>query len=255
MIKERIKKAARELGLEKVGFSENAVVVLFPYFVKGESGNISLYARSLDYHRIGEAKLGRLSETLRELGAEKTEIYVDKGGLDDRKAAYLAGLGFWGRNGMLICEELGSYFFIGQIVHDLALEPDAPLEQECLGCGKCERECPAGALSAGRVDVDRCLSAVTQKKGELTAEEEALLRRNGFCWGCDACQSVCPHNSELGNTAISEFLEERRAVLKKTDIDGLSNREFKEKYGKYAFSWRGKGVLLRNLEILEREER
>ncbi len=251
MIKAKITAAAREIGIPEIGFSRNAVVALFPYFVKGERGNLSLYARGIDYHTVAESLLKKLSEVLLSKGATETLVHVDKGTLDDRKAAYEAGLGFFGMNGMLISPRYGSYFFIGQIVHNLDIEPDLPMETECISCGRCERECPNGAIKGGRVDESKCLSAITQKRGELDETEKALIVKNGLCWGCDVCQRVCPHNACLETNAIPQFLSERITNLSKDDVEGLSNREFKEKYGKYAFSWRGKNVILRNLEILE----
>ncbi|MBQ2931509.1 MAG: DUF1730 domain-containing protein [Clostridia bacterium] len=251
-MKERIIQKAKELGIEKTGFSKNSVVALFPYFVGNEDGNISMYARSIDYHIVAEEKLKQLAEGLREFGAE-TEIHVDKGKYNDRQAAYEAGLGFYGINGMLISPGYGSYFFIGQIIHNLDIEPDTPDDRECLSCGRCERECPGKAISGGKVNTDKCLSQITQKRGELTESEQLLIKTKGTCWGCDICQKVCPHNRGFGTTAIPEFLQDRITTLKAEDIEGLSNKEFKEKYGRYAFSWRGKSVILRNLRLYEEE--
>ncbi len=254
MIKKEIRDFAHTLGIEHIGFTKDAVVALFPYFVAGEEGNLSLYARSLDYHSVAEEKLKELSVILTNHGAKSTLIHVDKGGYNDREAAYTAGLGFYGQNGMLICEEYGSYFFIGQIIHDLELEADEPIDRDCLMCGRCERECPTHALKGGRVNAEKCLSHITQKRGELTDSENALIRSGGLCWGCDVCQRACPHNRGLSTTAIPEFLKDRVTSLSLCDIEHMSNREFKDKYGKYAFSWRGKGVLIRNLRILSDEK-
>ncbi len=254
MIKEKIREFAKALGIERIGFSKSAVVALFPYFVKGEGGNISMYARGRDYHRVAEEKLGRIEELLLGLGATETLVHADKGKLDDRKAAFEAGLGFYGKNGLLISEEFGSYFFIGQVVHNLPIEADAPLEKSCLSCGACIRLCPGGALSDHALRIENCLSEISQKRGELTEKETELLREKGLCWGCDVCQSVCPHNLGLETTAIPEFMENRITKLRLGDVEGLSNREFKEKYGEYAFSWRGKAPLERNLKILFEKE-
>ncbi len=252
MIKQEITDFAQALGIDKIGFAENSVVALFPYFVAGEEGNLSLYARSVDYHTIAEEKLRKLSAVLLNAGAKDITIHVDKGEYNDRRAAFEAGLGFYGQNGMLICEDYGSYFFIGQIIHDLEIESDKPQSRECLMCGRCERECPGTALIGGKVHLEKCLSHITQKRGELTGSETALLRSQSTCWGCDVCQKVCPHNQGLKTTAIPEFLTDRIDKLNLRDIEGLSNREFKEKYGNYAFSWRGKGVLIRNLKVWEK---
>lgn len=250
MIKERILKLAKKNGIEKAAFAENAFVALFPYFVEGESGNISMYARGEDYHRVAERKLQIIAGEMLALGATKAEIHVDKGILNDRKAAFQAGLGFFGKNGMLICEEYGTWFFIGQIVHDLKVESDYPLDKQCLGCGECIRRCVGQALGDVKVDVEHCVSHISQKKGELLPHEEELIRKTGLCWGCDTCQTVCPHNRGLKTTAMPEFITNRLQSLEISDIVGMSNKEFKQKYGNYAFSWRGKNVLLRNLEIL-----
>ncbi len=249
-MKERIREFAKTLGINKIGFSKNSVVALFPYYVKGEQGNISMYARSIDYHTVGEEKLKMLSDFLVDLGATEVLVHVDKGGLDDRKAAFEAGLGFFGKNGMLINAEYGSYFFIGQVVHNLEIESDTPLEKNCFLCGACISRCPGRALSENGFEIEKCLSEISQRRGELTEDEKIMIKEKGLCWGCDVCQEVCPHNSGLETTAIPEFLTDRIRELKPEDVETLSNREFKEKYGKYAFSWRGKAVLQRNLKVL-----
>ncbi|MBQ7959861.1 MAG: DUF1730 domain-containing protein [Clostridia bacterium] len=255
MIKEEIRKIAKKIGIEKIGFGEKSVVALFPYFVKGETGNVSMYARGMDYHHVAEEKLKQIEKELKAFGARETLVHVDKGGLDDRGAALSAGLGFLGKNGMVICEEFGSYFFIGQVVHDLNIEKDSPIDTSCLSCGACIRACPGGALSDEGFEIEKCLSEITQKKGELQEDERKLVADNGLCWGCDVCQRVCPHNKGLATTAIPEFLKDRITDLNIGDVENLSNREFKEKYGNYAFSWRGKAVLERNLNILFEKEK
>ncbi len=254
MIKKRILEIAKETGIEKCGFTEGAFVALFPYYVKGEKGNISMYARGEDYHLVAEKKLEKIAGEMVGLGASKTEIHVDKGKLNDRMAAFRAGLGFFGKNGMLICEEYGSYFFIGQIVHDLDVETDKPIEKNCMSCGECVRHCIGQALGTDSFDIEKCVSHISQKKGELTSGEQELIQKGGLCWGCDVCQSVCPHNRDLETTAMPEFRENRIMRLELCDLEGLSNKAFKEKYKNYAFNWRGKGVLLRNLRILSSVE-
>ena len=254
MMKKKIREFVKNLGIEKIGFSEDAVVALFPYFVKGETGNVSMYARGMDYHTVCEEKLKKLANFLTDMGASETLVHVDKGHLDDRRAAFDAGLGFFGKNGMLICEEYGSYFFIGQVRHNLDIGADSPRSENCLSCDACLKNCPGGALSAEGFTIEKCLSEITQKKGELTETEKQMIRDKGFCWGCDVCQSVCPHNRELETTAMTEFMTDRVAELRTEDVDNLSNREFKEKYGKYAFSWRGKKTLERNLKVLSEKE-
>lgn len=252
-IKKTLSDFAEKNGIKKFGFSKNAFVALFPYYVKGEKGNISMYARGKDYHKVAKEKLKPVADMLVSLGADFAEIFADTGGLNDRKAAFEAGLGFFGKNGMLICEEYGSYFFIGQVVHNLDLPTDTPQKKSCLSCGSCIRLCPGGALSDNDFNINNCLSHISQKKGELSKKEKILIKKSGMCWGCDKCQQACPHNFGLETTALSDFLNNRITSLKKEDINGLSNKKFKEKFCDYAFSWRGNAPLKRNLEILSEE--
>lgn len=252
MIKNIIIREAKMAGIEIFGFTENAFVALFPYYVKDEHGNISMYARGLDYHKVIKEILKPIKEKSLSLGAKEVIIHCDNGEFDDRDAAYRAGLGFYGKNKMLINDKYGSYFFIGQVICDLEFDADKPLAKTCLGCGRCERECVTGVLK-NEYQADKCLSGISQKKGELTEEEASFLRKSGMCWGCDVCQRVCPHNENLETTALPAFLNERIKSLEKSDLENLSERKFKEKYGKYAFAWRGGKVLKRNLEILDNE--
>lgn len=248
MIREEILRLAASLGIKKCGFSENAFVALFPYHVAEKGGNISVYARGMDYHNVARARLEPIRAKLSAYGSVSS-IHVDNGHLDDRRAAYEAGLGFIGKNGMLICREYGSYFFIGQVTHSLDIERDFPLEETCLQCGRCIAECIGGALSEDGFCIERCVSHISQKRGELTENEKGLILKGGLCWGCDRCQEVCPHNGAVSDTAIAEFREKRISTLKLDELESLSNRDFRAKYGKYAFAWRGKNVLIRNLKI------
>lgn len=257
-MREEIIEFAKGIGLKKVGFTQaeeggTRIVALFPYYVPDETGNLSMYARGRDYHKVAEDKLKEVCVFLEQFTACPCEIHVDKGTQDDRAAAYQAGLGFYGKNGMLICEEYGSYFFIGQIHTALELPADKPVQRTCMECGRCERACVGGALRDGKINIRRCVSDISQRKGDLTAEEERLLLQSGLCWGCDTCQTVCPHNQNLPATALSEFLENRITFLHLKDLEGLSNREFLRRYREYAFQWRGKQPLVRNLLLLGEE--
>ena len=109
--------------------------------------------------------------------------FVDNSPIPEVKTAALAGLGVVGENGLLITEEFGSWVFIGEIVTDLFIECEEREIKSCIKCGKCKKVCPAK---------NECLSAVSQKKGELSSEEERLLKENNIVWGCDICQEVCP---------------------------------------------------------------
>jgi len=232
--------------------AKSIIVCLFPYYTTAPKGNISKYAYGEDYHYVTERKLSKVKALLESKGY-KAQIYADNTPLNDRYLAYKAGLGFIGKNGFLINPLYGTYTFIGYIITDCPLTPDTPLENTCMQCMQCIKSCPGGALSeCGSFDAQKCLSYITQKKGELSEDEKNIIKKSGSIWGCDVCQDVCPHNK---NVPVSPFEEFTKNIISDLELDGeISNREFKRNYAKRAFSWRGKAVLLRNLNIIKNKK-
>lgn len=227
--------------------AKSVVVCIFSYNNGSEGVNLSSYARGSDYHIIVKEKLELLAEILRKEGYA-AESFCDSAPLADRYLAYLSGLGFFGKNRALINPEYGSFVFIGYILTDALLPADTPLEESCAECGACVKACPGGALDNGRYDAFKCASYLTQKKGELTVAEREVIKKSGFAWGCDLCQRVCPHNKNVRLTEIDEF---KSGLIDALSADmAESAREFKKKFSDRAFSWRGFGVIKRNLEIL-----
>ena len=164
--------------------------------------------------------------------------------------AYLAGLGFYGKNNCFISPKWGSYVVIGTILTTLELEPNTPLTQSCMGCNRCITACLGQCLGHDEFKFDTCKSYLTQKKGELTSEEEHIIAKTPLVFGCDVCQEVCPHNKDIPTTPIPEF-QSVEPYIDIDELDSLTNKEFKAKYGPRAFSWRGKKILMRNQEIIE----
>ena len=221
------------------------IVMAISYYTKTK-GNISIYARGKDYHTV----IKRLSEPIIKLLEENgfsACMFCDDAPLDERFLAKASGVGFIGKNGFLITPEYGSFVFLAHVITDCEIEPDKPINRSCQNCGRCIKACPTGALKSG--DFYTCLSYITQKKGELSEKEETLIRENGTCWGCDICQAVCPHNADIPTTEIPEFYED---LILNLEYVPESNRAFKKLYGDRAFSWRGKGVVERNLNILNK---
>ncbi len=231
--------------------AKSIIVCLMSYYTGDEKGNLSKYARGEDYHSVMGRALGELAELLKENGY-RAEGFCDSGDLNDRYLAYLAGLGFFGKNGFLIHPVYGTYTVIGYIITDCPLDESAPLNSTCINCGECVRRCPGGAIAEdGSFCYEKCASYITQKKGELSSEEERIIAKSGYVWGCDVCQDVCPHNKNAKKTKNPEFNE---YLCKDLHIDtSISNRTFRKVYKNKAYAWRGKGVIARNQEILEKK--
>ena len=223
----------------------------FPYFAGERPGNLSLYARGEDYHAVVVRRLNTVCEALAEqYPGESFFPSADNSPLPEREAAWLAGIGLRGASGLLILPPYGTYVFLGTILTGAALElPERPPAPDCPRCGACRGACPAGAMGEGGPDVSRCLSELTQKKGALTGEEEARLKAHPLIWGCDFCQRACPFNAAPALSPLPEFSTDLVDSLENADLEGLTNRTFREKYGGRAFAWRGPGPLRRNLEL------
>lgn len=227
--------------------AQTVLVALFPYAMEREAyrgGNLSRYASVGDYHDIVPCYLERAVCRLRQsFPDEQFESFTDNSPIPEVRAAALAGLGCVGKNGLLIHKTYGSWVFIGEIVSTLSLKAPPHDIRPCLGCGRCLLFCPTGALSAEGIDRTKCMSALTQRKGTLTEEESALIRRSGCAWGCDICQEVCPMNARAVIRPLPEFIDTfHPTVVKNSPLEGR------------AYAWRGRNVIERNLHILHGRE-
>ena len=237
--------------IERSGIVPKSVILyLLPYYTT-ETVNLSRYAASLDYHLAIRKINEGLEEILKEKFPEaKVKGYGDHSPIDERHAALVLGLGIAGDNGLIINEKYGSYVFVGDVVTDIS--PDklgASLPKEilrCEHCGACKRACPTGIL---RGEGEDCLSAITQKKGDLTEYEVTLMREYNTLWGCDICQSVCPHNRNPKKTPVSFFYESTITELTREMLDSMSDDEFSER----AFAWRKRATISRNIDILDKK--
>lgn len=233
---------------------KSIIVCIFPYFTGNmEGANISKYTYSLDYHIIAGERLKDIGEFLTSrIEGFEYKCFVDSGPLVDRYLAYLAGIGYFGVNSSIITDKYGSYLFIGYILNNYPFEPDEPMDRTCIKCGECVKRCPGAAILGDfSINPKRCISYITQKKGELTEEEIEILNKNPMVFGCDICQDVCPHNQGIEITNMAEFKKDLIYKLEYDEISGISNKEFKRRYGDRAFSWRGKGIILRNFKNIK----
>ena len=224
----------------------SALMVLAPYYVQTHTTrNVSRYCIANDYHEYMIGLLNRLCNLLAQrYGNYKFYPFCDHSPIDEVHAAAVAGLGVIGDNSLLINEKYGSYVFIGEIITDMPYceFPDEYRNSgeilQCLHCSLCQDACPAKG---------KCLSSITQKKGELDDGEARLIKENKTAWGCDICQEVCPMNKRQ-ETPIEYFKTENNSHITLSDIENMSDEEFRKK----AYSWRGKDTLIRNLKLLEK---
>jgi len=236
------------MGIENGG---SILVLIMPYKVSDKQKNISAYAVPQDYHLYFSELSDQLTSALtNDFPGYKFFGAADNSPINEVGAAVKAGLGFFGDNGLFISEKYGSYVFIGGIYSNMpadnyGISESISSRTECIHCGACSRACPANAIK----DKSLCLSAITQKKGELTESEISLIKESGCAWGCDVCQDVCPHNKNAPDTKIKFFGSNRTPYLTKKAVEEMTDEEFSSR----AYSWRGRKVILRNLEILEED--
>ncbi len=169
----------------------------------GPSVRLARYAQGEDYHRAFTQRLEELAVELRARGAGLARVFADSGPVPERELAQRAGLGWIGKNTMLIRPGAGSFFFIGTIFTDLDLEPDAPFQLDrCGTCTRCIEACPTGAFVDERVlDVTRCLSYLTiEWEGAIPADLAA--HAEGWAFGCDICNDVCPWNERFAALTV-----------------------------------------------------
>lgn len=234
------------------------ISIAFPYLHKIETREnyaFSVYTRGQDYHRVVKKYLEKICEYIKTLGGEAVAL-TDSNALPERYIAYLSGIGFIGKNNMLITKEYGSYVFLGEIITDLELTPDFQernhemlLKYEECGeeCTLCFDECPTKSINPVKKNANICMSYITQKKD---LEDKWLPLLNGRLFGCDSCQKKCRYNQLIRLSPLEEFKPHKYMEEHNTDeIINMGKKTFKEKYLITSCGWRGKAVLQRNAMI------
>jgi epoxyqueuosine reductase len=250
---------------ELVPDARSIIVVGMNYYADAEEGPgtpppdpdralFARYARGDDYHDVMTARLRELLRFLQaQAGPEAAgRVYVDTGPILEREVAQRAGLGWFGKNTLLINTRRGSYFFLGEIVTNVALEFDSPALGGCGTCTRCLDACPTGAiLEPYKVDSRRCLSYLTiELKGTIPEEFQPALSASGNrIYGCDICQEVCPF-CQRRSAPTSEPAFAPREITSNprlVDLLLLSEEEFREKFKNSPVKRAKRRGLLRNV--------
>lgn len=225
-----------------------------------EKPRVSRYALNYDYHDVLAKKLKKLmSEVQSETKFNfKYRICVDSAPILERSYAVASGLGWIGKNGSLVNKKLGSFFFLAEVLTDIEIRTENyPMKQNTTlaknYCGKCQRcidACPTGAIVSEKIiDSSRCLSYLTIENKE-TISKEYKNKTNGFIFGCDICQEVCPYNKITPITRIKEFLPRQEIVnLEWNQCRNLTEEVFRKIFRKNPVKRTKYKGLMRNINL------
>ena len=208
---------------------KSIISVAMNYAPKHPIAGIANYAQGLDYHKVIKDRLYMLLQSINSVCTVQGRAFCDSAPMLERYWAVKAGIGYIGRNRQLIIPGKGSCFFLGELLVDIELCHDTPCERDlCGNCRKCIEACPGKALSDNGLDARKCLSYLTiEHRGPLP---ENIGEKMGNCfYGCDRCQTVCPHNRFATPNTTPE-LQPSEALLQMTEErwQTLTKEEYKE---------------------------
>jgi len=195
---------------------------------RAENYIISRYACGKDYHPLMKERLSNLANFIKDQSAgAATRIFVDSGPVLEKAWAQRSGLGWQGKNSLIINKSAGSYFFIGILLTTLELEPDLPETGHCGTCDLCIRACPTGALHTPyQLEIKQCIAYHTiENKGEIPAAIREKMQNR--IYGCDICQEACPYNRFAQPATEPWFFPgEEMQSMRKKDWDSLTREGF-----------------------------
>jgi len=215
---------------------------------------ISNYAYGIDYHKVVKDRLFELLKFIeKDVGKRKARVFVDSAPVLDRAWAHKSGLGFIGKNTMLINRKGGSYFFIGHIIIDLELAYEQNLAEKnfCGSCTLCIKACPTNAIIPFKLDATKCISYLTiENKGEIP--DNFKNKFQNWIFGCDICQEVCPWNREVEAHKEPLFnLSDDLQKMRKKDWRNLDKNTFDKLFWESAVMRAGYKGLKRNIQFLD----
>ncbi|MDZ7742312.1 MAG: tRNA epoxyqueuosine(34) reductase QueG [Bacteroidota bacterium] len=219
---------------------------------------ISKYAYGRDYHKVIKKKLKPLVKELRAVTkTDHSRAFVDSAPVMDKVWAVKSGLGWIGKNTLLINRKLGSFFFVAEIITDLELEYDTAEHIDlCGSCARCMRACPTGALDEAYIlDARKCISYHTIENKNKKTPGLFKGKFNQWIFGCDICQDVCPWNRISSPAKESDFMpSEKLRKMKKPDWENLDRDSFESLFEGSAVKRAGYDGLMRNIRFIADQE-
>ena len=199
----------------------------------GGGGRVSRYAWGDDYHDLLRPRLNALGAWLEAASpGARTRGVVDSAPFSEREFGWLAGLGWFGKNSMLIAPEAGSYFFLSALLVDIDLPPEVPIQVDhCGSCTACLEACPTEAIVAPRLlDANRCISSLTiETRGPVAPGLRSGI--GDWLFGCDICQEVCPWNRFAPGSAEPSFQPRQgQPALALAELLALDEQEFRRRF-------------------------
>lgn len=237
--------------------AKTVVSLLFNYFPAQKqnpnSYKLSKYAYGEDYHDVIKKKLRHFLDLIRErIGEVDGRAFTDSAPVMDKAWAQKSGLGWLGKNGLIIRPQNGSFFFIAELIIDLELQPDSPMKDYCGSCTKCIDACPTGALDEPYVvNGSKCISYLTIELKDALLPSEFQNKMDDWMFGCDICQDVCPWNRFAKPHSVLEF-EPRAGLLdmQYEDWHELTQEVFSKFFSKSAVKRTKFSGLQRNIGFL-----
>ena len=221
----------------------------------GAAKLISRYALGRDYHLVLSEKLRLFKDKLAQIVGRdfRSRLAVDTFALMEKPLAQRAGLGWLGKNSLIINPQFGSWIFLAELLTELSLSPDEPMENQCDNCTACIDACPTGALSEpGILDARKCLSYLTvEHKGDIPAAIIELVTKEDVCiFGCDICQEVCPFNRDRPQTKEPQFRGRAEIInLSLKELRSLTKPQFKKLFAQTPLARLSYHKLQQNLHL------
>lgn len=237
--------------------AKSVVSLMFNYFPQKDQSEplkpkIAKYAYGEDYHLVIKDKLKTFMEVIgKEIGDVNGRVFVDSAPVHERAWASKSGLGWTGKNSLLINKSSGSFYFLAELILDLELEPDGPIKDYCGTCSACMDACPTEAIPEPYVvDGSKCISYLTiELKEEIP--EEFKGKMEDWAFGCDICQDVCPWNRFSTPHSESKFLPQGWEKLNKSEWVEMTQETFSKVFKKSAVKRTKYVGLKRNVSFIK----